>query len=292
MNYLKIVTLNCGLMNINIFGLTVFSNPPYSDKRIKFIPNEIKKINADIVALQECFNINYVRTIIDELKEVYPYSSAFNTETLTKLSNGLILLSKYPIKNSKFKEYEVNHPLESMFSTKGYLSSTIDIPNIGLLNLINLHTTSFGDAPEDNNEILTDNKRILNNQLKEILSQINSKTIILGDFNCGPNNSTFNYNYLIKNSNLIDVIGSLNEYKNLNLYTWDPKTILTKRGPHSHYPKSRIDHIMIDKNLFNYCKISNGKIVFMDEIVLIDNNKSTISDHYGILVELKFSNNT
>lgn len=50
---------------------------------------------------------------------------------------------------------------------------------------------------------------------------------------------------------------------------------------------------MIHKDLFNVCKISNGKIIFTEEIVPInDNTYSTISDHFGIFVELKFCNNT
>lgn len=286
MSYLKIVTLNCGLMDITIMGLTVFSNPPYSQKRVKFIPQELIRINADIIALQECFNINHVKFIINELKEIYPYSSAYNTETFIKLSNGLIFLSKYPIGSSIFKQYNLNHPIENMFATKGYLICTINIPHIGSLDFINLHTTSFTDPPDENNKI------ILDYELKEILSLINSNTIILGDFNCGPNISTHNYNFLINNNNLIDVIGTFNKYNNLNLYTWDPNTILTKTGPHSHHSLSRIDHIMIHKDLFNYCKILNGEIIFKREIVPIDNNvNSTISDHFGILVELKFHNN-
>jgi hypothetical protein len=49
---------------------------------------------------------------------------------------------------------------------------------------------------------------------------------------------------------------------------------------------------MIHKCLFNICKIANAKIVFTDEVVSIDNNiNSTISDHFGIYVKLKFYNN-
>jgi len=293
MSYLKIVTFNCGLMDIKLMGLTVFSNPPFSQKRVKFIPQQLIKINADIIALQECFDINNVKFIINEVKEIYPYSSSFNTETLIKLSNGLIFLSKFPIVSSFFKEYSYNHPIESMFATKGYLTCTVDVPNIGLINFINLHATSFADSSDENDDLLSDNKSILDFELKEILKVVDSNTILLGDFNCGPNSSTYNYDFLVNNNDLIDVIGSLNEFKNLNLYTWDPNTILTKNGPHSHYPIDRIDHIMIHKDLFKVCKISNGKIIFTEEIVPInDNTYSTISDHFGIFVELKFCNNT
>ena len=282
MTYLRIVTFNCGLMDIKLAGFTIFSNPPFSQKRVKFIPQQLTKINADIIALQECFNMNYVKYIIDEVKEIYPYSSAFNTETIVKLSNGLIFLSKYPIVSSFFKQYSYNHQIENMIATKGFLSCTINIPNIGLLNFINLHTTSFSD-----------NNIVLNYQLKEILKNVNSKTILLGDFNCGPNINTYDYELLVNNYNLIDIIGSLNNYRNLNLYTWDPNTFLSKNGPHSQSSICRIDHIMIHKDLFNYCKISNGKIIFTEEIVTIDNNiNSTTSDHFGIFIELKFYNNT
>lgn len=292
MSYLKIVTLNCGLLDLNIMGLNIFSNPPYSNKRIKYIPNELIKSNGDIIALQECFNINYAKFIINKVQKIYKYSSMFNTETLTQFSNGLIILSKYPITEAKFKEYNLTNPIERIFSTKGYLTCTIDIPNIGLINFINVHTTSIGDPPEENNNILTPNKLVLFNQLEEILSKVTIKTIILGDFNCSNNNSTNNYNFLISN-NLIDVLDIFNKYTDLNLCTWKPNTLLTQNGPHSHYPSSCIDHIMINKYLFNFCKITNCKIIFDDNIVHInDNMYSTISDHFGIYVELKFSNNT
>jgi len=288
MSYLKIITLNCGLLDFDVFGLPIFSNPQYSHKRVHYISNSIRNQNADIIALQECFNIKYTKFIIDQLKDLYPYNVFYNTETLTKLTNGLVFLSKYQIVESQFIEFNVHASLEAIFATKGFLKCCINIPNIGKINFINLHTTSFGDPPEDNDEIMSYNKQVLNEQLKQILNYSCEKTIILGDFNCGPNNSTINYNFLL-NTDFIDTIGTLNEFKNLDLYTWSPDSILTKNGPHSHYSRSRIDHIFINKYLFNYAKISNGKIVFTEEIVPInDKQLSTISDHFGIFIELKF----
>jgi endonuclease/exonuclease/phosphatase family metal-dependent hydrolase len=162
MSYLKIITLNCGLMDYGLFGLTIFSNPPYSNKRISFIPNSIKNQNADIVALQECFNIKYTQFIIDELKQIYPYYAFYNTKSLTKLSNGLVFLSKYPIEESQFIEYDFHATLEAMCATKGFLKCSINIPIIGKINFINLHTTSFGNPNKEN--------KLLNYQINQILS--------------------------------------------------------------------------------------------------------------------------
>jgi endonuclease/exonuclease/phosphatase family metal-dependent hydrolase len=145
MSHLKIITFNCALFDYSLFGLTLFSNPPYSDKRINYIPNSIRNQNADIVALQECFNINYTEFIINQLKDIYPFYLFYNTEILTKLTNGLVFLSKYPISESEFIEFNIHDPLEAIFATKGFLKCLIDIHNIGKINFINLHTTSFND---------------------------------------------------------------------------------------------------------------------------------------------------
>ena len=335
MKYIKIITFNCGLLDFTVFGKNIFSNPLYSNKRIKYIPPSLKKENADVIALQECFSNNYTNYIINKLKDDYPYSVNYNTESLIKLSNGLVFLSKYPIISSEFKEYSTNSILETVFSTKGYLKCTINFPTIGPLHFINLHTTSLGDPPTNpstnpvtnpstnpstnpvtnpstnpvtnpstnpvtnpstnpvTNPVTNNNNEnsILTNQIKEIFLNSDENTIVLGDFNCGPTSCPTEYDYIINNYNFVDTIGSLNEFKNLNLYTWCPSSFLTKNGVHSHYPRCRIDHIMVHKNLFKRCKISNGKILFDKEIVPIDkNNNSTLSDHFGIYIELKFNN--
>jgi len=256
---IKIITYNCGLLSVKLFGINIFENPKYVDERIKFIPDEIIKKNADIVGLQECYSKKHIHYLIEKLKKKYKYYSFYNTETLIKKHNGLILFSKYPILYSEFKKHQKNHMIESLFSSKGFLLCEINIPKIGLINIINVHMTSF------NTDL------ILFYQLSNILFEnLKNNTIILGDFNCGPDYQIDDYNFIINNN----MINTLDLIKNENIckHTWNSNILLNKTGYHSNYSSSLIDHILIHKNLLNVFLISEdiiSKLYFISDRILL-----------------------
>jgi hypothetical protein len=91
---LKILTWNVGLLRLRICGVEVFSNPPFADQRLPYIPDMIRKKGADIIALQECYESAHAEMITDSLKDIYPYCARVDSGGVARFHNALMLLSR------------------------------------------------------------------------------------------------------------------------------------------------------------------------------------------------------
>lgn len=148
---MKFLTINVGLLDYKICGLTMFSNPPYSNERIHVIPAEILKIDADIVTIQECYYDYHVKYLFDALKSVYPYMArkdGRNFYTLLNVHNGLLILSKHEIKSTELISHGKVAPIEWWFGDKSTLIANIHVKGIGDISILNTHPTAGGNDPE------------------------------------------------------------------------------------------------------------------------------------------------
>ena len=94
---IKILTYNVGMLDIEICGFSLFSNPPYSKNRIAYMPGAIRNANADIVCLQECYLDTHANIICSSLEDLYPYHARKSSANWLKLHNGMLILSKWKI---------------------------------------------------------------------------------------------------------------------------------------------------------------------------------------------------
>jgi endonuclease/exonuclease/phosphatase family metal-dependent hydrolase len=101
--------------------------------------------------------------------------------------------------------------------------------------------------------------------------------IIVGDFNCGPNVSINNYNKFHE-------AGFLSLDSEIN--TWDPKNPLNINGIHKDCPEQSIDHILINSKFSLKSESSSLKVIFKDANIITQKMAVTLSDHYGISLEL------
>ena len=200
---LKFLTINIGLLDYKINGTTLFSNPPYSDKRIEYIPQEILLIDADIVAIQELYYEKHVIYLTNALKHVYPYSgrkSSLKLYNALNMHNGLMILSKYEITDSQLLVHKQTAWIEYFFGEKATLISYIHIPNMGKFAIINTHPTAGGGDPLREN---VDAGRLF--ALKKTLElaqksyEAGFTPVLIGDFNCGPECSSSNYEFILSN---------------------------------------------------------------------------------------------
>lgn len=124
---IKILSYNLGLLDYTLLGIVVYSNPPHSQSRIKYIPDAIKNSGADIIALQECYSTEHAAYLTERLLDTFPYIAREDSGSMLQLHNGLIVLSKYPISSFKLDRYKLSSPLEEWFATKSSLSVIIQV---------------------------------------------------------------------------------------------------------------------------------------------------------------------
>ena len=177
---LKLLSFNVGLLRLSLFGIPVFSNPPYANQRLPYIPNKIRCINADIVSIQECYEKKHADFIISNLRDIYPYNARYNTGGIIKFHNGLLFLSKYPISRSYIEKLEKVATLEAWMATKQNLVMTVDIPCIGMVSLVNMHATAGGVTHPENPGVDTDRE----DELRQAIECLSPKRVCICMYVC------------------------------------------------------------------------------------------------------------
>mgnify|MGYP001591126101 CR=1 FL=1 len=175
-NKLKIVSYNiCALpYYINIMG-----NP---NQRVNAIIEFIKKINADILCLQEVFDNSIRKKIMNACKDTYEiyYSGE---SSFYKVNSGLLTLSKFPIIYRKTVSFN-NLSGEDYLSRKGVDYITISMNRMGFppkLTVLNTHLNADAFFSLRVFCLSTRMKQI--NQIIKLLNKIKNTTILCGDFN-------------------------------------------------------------------------------------------------------------
>jgi endonuclease/exonuclease/phosphatase family metal-dependent hydrolase len=287
-----IITLNAGLFQMSFLGYTLSEPTPYLKERLQALPVALVDSNADIIALQEIFKKEHRKYLISKLQHSYPYYASYNRSFSLRFNNGLMIFSKFPILSSNFDPF-IKSPIdEKILFQKGILRATVLTDRLGKISLFNIHTTFGGIfSPQDTTRI--NNFRSIQIQQVIKLSQDcnDSIPLILGDFNAGPEISNINYQYFLERD-FVDLFEFCNRDRNDNQkngdqVTWHPKNPLNEKGMFSTSPPQRIDHIFVPSKFVPFFKNSEVKIIFENPLVnLLDQKTVTLSDHYGLKVEL------
>jgi hypothetical protein len=125
---IKLLTYNVGLLRIRVCGKEVFANPPFSKQRMPFLPDAILGAGADIIALQECYEEVHFQQLYKPLKSVYPHFAWRKSKTkLYQCSNGLVMLSKWPIKSFELEVLRSVSTLEKWMASKSNMNVVIEV---------------------------------------------------------------------------------------------------------------------------------------------------------------------
>ena len=288
---LKILTINLGLLELRFFGLTIFKSPAIEERLTK-IPQELIKKDADIIAIQEVYDKKHKKILKKLLKPHYPFIITSNRGGIIGLKFSLMLFSKFPISAAKIKFFKCESIGEKIFDSKGFITAIIKIDSHNKLRFVNIHTTAGGALfhPESQRTNSIRQKQ-LNQVFQSLKSSEKIPTILLGDFNAGPNVSEENYTYLLKQG-FIDIVQyyiTKNNYKD-DFISWDPNNFLNAELKiFKTSPPQRIDHILLSENFFNMSELIYVKTVFDEKVVCTkDGQNVTISDHYGLLACIDF----
>lgn len=332
---LTFVTYNVGLLSFKLFGVfEVFANPPYANERfpkiLDYLDKEIND-NVDIVCIQECYSEYHAEAIKRKLQKKLPYHARHFNSPLHNISmkfhNGLLTLSKFPVAESSIMSLRRVSSLERWLANKSHLLARIVIPSVGEILLVHVHTTAGGTVNPENPDVDGDRedeflqaweaceKFLATPSTDESIPKI---PIIMGDFNCGPEASVANFNYILgkgfrdtfaeyrrrthggKNQLIVSSNGKAAESTELgtttnttgssntdDTCTWDPNNYLNKIGPHAECPGQRCDHVIIPQKQMKNWTVSDARLLFQEPIVPLRNNiMCTLSDHYGLYVQI------
>jgi endonuclease/exonuclease/phosphatase family metal-dependent hydrolase len=251
---LKVLIYNCGMLRLKLFGIsmfTVFENPPYVSERFPHLAKALLESGADVLLLQEVYETKHVLALVESLQEIYPYSNQRNTTFMINFTNGLLMFSKYPIVDAKVVVHKESARLEYVMGSKSMQVAVIESP-LGLMQLINMHTTAGGDMDPENPKV----DSIRESELVEAITESKAfatkhkgMSIILGDLNMGPGSSPGNYDFMLgsgyKDGIKESILGVVPREEVLDFETWDPKNVLNAGGVHAHCAKDRIDHVFL-----------------------------------------------
>ncbi len=175
-------------MSIKVISLNIWDLPFWfvkdRKKRILRIVEYIKKSEADVVCLQESFDVKNRVFLKDELNNKYRIAGdAFETRRiffvkLFDVTGGLVVFSKFPIIKSGFIPYSriFNSTITETIGRKGFLEVVVVTP-LGDMKIVDTHmhqeTTLFS-------------RKIRLRQTAKMIKKINRDgmpTILAGDFN-------------------------------------------------------------------------------------------------------------
>lgn len=297
---LKVLSFNAGLLYIKLSPLPIiiFENPPHGKDRLKHIPQAIRDEGADIVLLQEFYYEQDATFIIESLKDIFPFVSRQDCcRSCIQLHNGLLLLSKFPVVKESLETFKNASKIERIFACKSFLTTAIQFgPSV--LTFVQGHSTAGGEADPEHPATDVCRHTELQQMLRAatVAAELGEIPILCGDFNCGPEASKGNYDFIVQ-SGYRDLFLESAALQGLpssgsDTFTWSPENYLNTVGPHAHCPGQRVDHLFLANSQVGI-ECLQSRIVFRTACVALPNGiVSTLSDHNGITWELSFSSFT
>ncbi len=175
-------------MQIKIITFNIWDLPFWfvkdRKKRVAGIAEYLRNSDADIVCLQESFDIYNRAFLRDKLKDKYQIAGDAKDHRrilfikLFDVTGGLVVFSKFPVVSSRFVPYGrfLNSTITEAFGRKGFLEVTVKTP-LGNLKIVNTHM---------HHETVFFDRKIRLIQTTKMIMKTNGDqlpTIIAGDFN-------------------------------------------------------------------------------------------------------------
>ena len=270
------------VLSLNAWALPI--TVPFQDKRGRMarLPKALRSVDADVIVLQEVFDPQVRRAVIDDLSD--SYHVAADAHELRRsfgipfdVHGGILVLSRYEITDTHFEPHPL--PAGSKFSErlgrKGTFFSTLKAPS-GDFSLVAPHFYA-GTGPAE--------ARIRRVQLQSLLEVVeqrvgNRPAVLAGDFNFPPDryeDGRVSEMGLLREAGFQDTIATSNGQSHA---TWS-------------YSKNRYTRIWLQSNKsdmrFDYVMFRSGSASNLETVsasVVLDVPGEEVSDHYGVLAEL------
>jgi len=271
------------ILTFNVWMPHVWLPENKKHERLIHLPDSLLKYNADIICLQEVFDLRARKTIIESFHNEY----FFNRETLCKQKvwkvfskdcfGGLLTLSKFPIVEEHFYEHLPfkGSNFAERLGKKGFLITTVMTP-AGQINVINTHLYSGIKAKHQRYRL--DQIKYIEKVCRE-RHVFNKPTFFVGDFNIlhpqlcksySYDTTPFVYHYLIDSLQFTDAVDLIRDKE----LTYDPeKNKYANLWYNRSYGRQRFDYILFRIPNGYGIKTLNRKVIF--------NSGFLLSDHFG-----------
>jgi len=272
------------ILTLNTWALPVKLSGHDQVKRFEMLPDELLRIDADIVCLQECFAQDLRKSLCRSLDNKYETLSdhkCYRRSMLLLLMDcygGLMTFSKYPIVEELFFKFPLvgKSRIVERIGSKGFLVSTIAIDG-KYIHVVNTHLYAGTDQKAKSHR-----ERQLH-YMNQVIDSIQGATgydiVLTGDLNI--NHSAINdsydntaeanlYHKLIRDGHYNDAVSKVSE---------SDYTMNISLNPYAHG---------VTKNCkIDYCLMKKADITaspyLMSSEVVFDRPDHIVSDHFGLL---------
>lgn len=284
----SVLTLNAGLMRLGLFGAPLFEPAPFIPERYARLADALRRVDADVVALQEVYRRRHKDGLVEDLAGLYPHVALPPRPLWPMVDSGLMVLSKFPLRDFRLEQFKAGTPEECWLTYRGWMNGCVDTPDIGSMRLLNYHTTA-GGLHRDPESVLQDGRR--RDQIDELLQDADASAaadilVLTGDLNAGPPASLDNYRQLAK-AGFVDTYAPTGDRAGPGYVTWDSQQPLNIKGPHSFQKAQRIDQIFVRRSDLAQISVTEARCVLDDPVVETRRGLTPVSDHYGVLAVLE-----
>ena len=242
---------------MKIVTLNTWKNDGPFKERWSFLIDGLLALNPDILCLQEVFEY----TLFEKIKKETSLSYGFTCHEA-----GLVTLSRQPITFSQVLKYKTISPLEN--ESRSGLLTNLQMEQEQVL-IANTHLSwRSEDLP-----IRLGQAR----ELIQAIRKLNQPALLAGDFNDEPISEPIRE---IKDAGYLDLYELCG--KDTKALTWDNQNPFIQ-GHSVKFPDRRIDFLFAYKSLLPRLEIQNCEIIFKQPNV----KGIYVSDHYGVLAEIK-----
>lgn len=298
------------VLNFNVWDLKAYGVgfSRHIKDRMKILPSKLIESKADIITLQEMWE-NKTKKKLAEVMERNGYPYSYYNDGGIRLGNGLMVISKFPLKKSKVSDsYSQRTRLDEVLTKKAALHTLVEIPDFGVIDLYTTHlgAITFDDKHDSYNGV---HKEKLLNQIVQFSdwvrkTQSTFNIIVTGDFNLhyqeyegnGHFKTEYSKDYLYLVKKLCNRGDAINTYLRANglsvsdtpHFTYTRENPYVANGHFSNAPSEVNDYIFVCE--FADLSLLSSKLMFTEavpesyrETHKLRKLPERLSDHYGIL---------
>lgn len=263
------VEMRLRALSMNIYGVPLPGNE--RGKRAKLLSQRLAAY--DLVALQEVFTPETRRWL---LRTSFPYKQVGETGTLPwqRLGNGLVVLSRYPIRRVAQLQYQACEGTDCL-ARKGVVFVRLELPGGARLDVYATHLQAGRS---------TQAAQVRARQLEGLLAFVERRdqghpTMLLGDFNALPTSSL--YARVAKRAGFADAWHSRGRQHHARAPTGATLATQNTLSPHQSWG-GRIDYIFYRSGAYHRLEVLDSRIAFGEPVA-----GRHLSDHYGVAAQLR-----
>lgn len=288
-NHVRLLTLNTGLFRLRIGPWSFLDPIPHPATRIHYLADAVRSVEPDVIAFQEIYADRDLDRLRSELGGDYPhYVSARDYTSFPRIRahSGLSIFSKFPLSQHVHIPHDDVAIDERPFVGRGFLLADVESP-LGMIALSNVHLTSGGIFRNPRAPRMS---YVRNQQIDQAISRLLERPhvlrILTGDLNAGPDVSKENYARVLEHGfvDAWDLHPTPNE--RIKQVTWEIANPLNHREFHKTDAPQRIDHLFLHPAGLESVRIKRAEIVLHEPRVPTKHGLVTVSDHYGLVVDL------